>query len=77
MTARTLSQFKNLFDLCSFIETGTYAGDMTAEALKVFKEVHSIEVWEPLFRKAQKRFILFSEREPLFGRYHYPTYSND
>ncbi len=59
LTAETLTKFKNLFDIRSFLETGTYAGDTTAEASKVFKEVHSIEIWEPLYRKAQKRFLLF------------------
>ncbi len=59
LSAKQLSYFKELFELHSFIETGTYAGDTTAEALKTFKDVHSIEIWEPLYRRAQKRFALY------------------
>lgn len=56
LTSDQLSYFQNLFDLQTFIETGTYAGDTTAEAAKVFIEVHSIEIFRPLYEKAQERF---------------------
>jgi hypothetical protein len=60
LASKQLSYFKELFGLHSFIETGTYIGDTTAEASKIFKEVHSIEIWEPLYKAAQKRFAQYS-----------------
>jgi hypothetical protein len=56
LSSRELSRFKELFQLHSFIETGTYSGDTTAEASKIFDEVHSVEIWEPLYHRAQERF---------------------
>lgn len=56
LSSKQLSHFKDLFEIDSFIETGTYAGDTTEEAAKVFAEVYSIEIYEPLYEKAQKRF---------------------
>lgn len=67
LSQKTLSHFKELFGLNSFIETGTYAGDTTAEASKIFKEVHSIEIWEPLYRAAQKRFVSYPNVILYFG----------
>ena len=60
LSSQQLSTFKEIFGLHSFIETGTYRGDTTAEASKIFNEVHSIEIWEPLYREAQKRFAQYS-----------------
>ncbi len=60
LSSELLLSFKELFGIHSFIETGTYAGNTTAEASKIFKEVHSIEIWEPLYRAAQRRFALSS-----------------
>lgn len=59
LPSRLLNHYKELFGLYSFIETGTYAGDTTAEASRVFNEVHSVEIWEPLYKKAQERFASF------------------
>lgn len=56
LSSRQLAYYKDLFGANSFIETGTYAGDTTAEAAQVFQEVHSIEIWEPLYKAAQNRF---------------------
>lgn len=56
LPSQQLAYYKDLFGLHSFIETGTYAGDTTAEASKVFEEVHSVEIWEPLYSKAEQRF---------------------
>jgi tetratricopeptide (TPR) repeat protein len=39
-----------------FIETGTFAGGTTAEAARIFHEVHSIELSKELYEKAQIRF---------------------
>lgn len=51
-----LKYFGQEFNICSFIETGTYAGDTTAVASKVFDEVYSIEIYEPLYKRAKDRF---------------------
>lgn len=67
LSQEILSHYKELFGFESFIETGTYAGDTTAEASKVFKEVHSIEIWEPLYRAAQKRFASYPNVILYFG----------
>lgn len=56
LSSECLSHFKTLFGLDTFIETGTYAGDTTFVASKIFNEVHTIEIWEPLYRRAQNRF---------------------
>ena len=67
LSAKVLSNFKQLFDLDSFIETGTYMGDTTAEAAKIFGEVHSIEIWEPLYKAAKNRFAHFMNVKLYFG----------
>jgi hypothetical protein len=38
------------------VETGTYWGDMVDAMRAHFDEVHSIELYEPLFERAQRRF---------------------
>jgi FkbM family methyltransferase len=39
-----------------FIETGTYEGEMVAEVQKRFRTIHTIEIFEPLFRNAVEKF---------------------
>lgn len=39
-----------------FIETGTYEGEMVAAMQKRFHTIHSIEIFEPLFRMAVEKF---------------------
>ncbi|MDH5300719.1 MAG: FkbM family methyltransferase [Gammaproteobacteria bacterium] len=39
-----------------FIETGTFLGETTALASKIFSTVHSIELSEDLYNKAKKKF---------------------
>jgi len=67
LSAKVLSNFKQLFDLDSFIETGTYMGDTTAEAAKIFGEVRSIEIWEPLYKAAKNRFAYSKNVKLYFG----------
>jgi FkbM family methyltransferase len=42
--------------LRTFIETGTYEGEMVAAMQKRFHTIHSIEIFEPLFRMAVEKF---------------------
>lgn len=44
------------FGLKTFVETGTYHGDMTAAASQVFDQVYSIELHKPFYEKAIIRF---------------------
>lgn len=44
------------FGLNTFVETGTYHGDMTAAASRVFDQVYSIELHKPFYEKAIARF---------------------
>lgn len=43
------------FTIDSFIETGTYAGTTAELASKIFRDVFTIEIYEPLYINAQKR----------------------
>lgn len=42
----------------SFVETGTYLGDMLAAVRNHFDELYSVELSEELYQKAQQRFAL-------------------
>lgn len=42
--------------LAVFVETGTFQGDTLAQMLPYFEELHSVELSEPLWRKAVARF---------------------
>lgn len=67
LSSKQLSYFKELFKLHSFIETGTFSGNTTEQASKVFEEVHSIEIWEPLYLSAEKRFSAYPHVSLYFG----------
>ena len=44
------------FDIDTFVETGTYKGDMTAVAARHFSRVYSIELQDGFYQDAVKRF---------------------
>ncbi len=67
LSEEDLNRFKHEFNLCSFIETGTYAGDTTAVASQVFDQVYSIDIYEPIFKQAQKRFAQSKNIHLYFG----------
>lgn len=48
-----LREIQSLFSIDTFIETGTYLGHTTKIASEIFNQVHSIELSEELFEKAQ------------------------
>ncbi len=51
-----VKKLQKQFGLKSFVETGTYKGDMTAAARQVFDRVYSIELHLPFYEKAIARF---------------------
>ncbi len=51
-----LEQFKTLFGIDTFIETGTYLGNTAEEASKIFAEIHTIELQAEFYSLAKKRF---------------------
>ena len=51
-----LKRVVEIFHADVFIETGTLTGGTAAEAAKVFREVHTIELSHELFQKALERF---------------------
>lgn len=67
LSPEDLRYFKDQFNLHSFIETGTYAGDTTAVAAETFAEVFSIEISESMYKAAQKRFASHSNIHLYLG----------
>ncbi len=53
---RILEEYASAFDLHTLIETGTYAGDMVEAMKHHFDAIFSIELSEPLVRRARRRF---------------------
>ena len=51
-----LKGLSNAFGLDTFIETGTYLGDTSNAASKIFQSVHTIELSADLYQKAVERF---------------------
>jgi tetratricopeptide (TPR) repeat protein len=51
-----LKKIVDFFHADIFVETGTFIGNTTMEAAKVFQEVHTIELSRELFQKARYRF---------------------
>jgi hypothetical protein len=53
---RTIQEYQNKYQYTTFIETGTYLGDMVEAQKKIFRKIYSIELGLTLFDKATKRF---------------------
>lgn len=51
-----LQQLKTYFGIQIFIESGTFLGNTTAKAARIFDEVHSIEISPDFYTQALKRF---------------------
>ena len=65
-----LKRIKNLkikYDIENLIETGTYIGQTTKFASKIFTKVVSIEIFEPLFKFNKKLFNKSKNVDILFG----------
>ncbi len=51
-----LQQIIDVFNVDTFVETGTYTGDTALHAAKFFKDVHTIELHKKMYKQAKKRF---------------------
>src|SRR3990172_1923567 len=51
-----LQELATIFNLDTFIETGTFYGDTTAAAANIFNHIHTIELSPQLYQQAIKRF---------------------
>lgn len=64
---QVLDEFsKSLDDFNTFVETGTFMGDTAHMASRLFKKVYTIEIYEPLYLEACKRFSN-TNVEVIFG----------
>lgn len=52
-----LNTLKTVFNVDTFVETGTYFGNTAETAKNVFSEVHTIELSLDLFMQAQRKFL--------------------
>ncbi|MFA7347220.1 MAG: hypothetical protein WCZ86_05630 [Desulfurivibrionaceae bacterium] len=53
---KNLLDYATKYNLNFFVETGTFNGDMIEAMKDHFDELYSIELCQPLFEKAEKRF---------------------
>lgn len=62
-----LKKTRDDFSVDSFIETGTYSGITAELASRIFSEVFTIEIYEPLYTNAQKRLKSLNNIHFLLG----------
>ncbi|MDP3043285.1 MAG: hypothetical protein Q8N21_02695 [bacterium] len=53
---RVVKKYARKFKYSTFVETGTYKGDMVDAMKNIFSKIYSIELSPVLFAKAQERF---------------------
>ena len=58
---------QKIYNISTFIETGTYLGEMVWEVRKNFKKIYSIELDDFLFQTAKKRFAPFPNIQIIKG----------
>jgi hypothetical protein len=51
-----VKQYANKFQIKTFVETGTYFGDMVDGVKRLFETIYSIELDKGLYKQAQSRF---------------------
>jgi len=56
---RTVKRYAKQFSLNTLIETGTCGGEMLLATRKIFKEIHSIELSEFLYKFTKKRLAKY------------------
>lgn len=59
LSTEFLTLLKQEFNIDTFIETGTYAADTTAQAASIFESVYTFELDPHLFKAAQKKLHPF------------------
>ena len=64
---RTIADYQQKYGYTTFIETGTFMGDMVEAQKKNFKQIISIELGKELYKKAQKRFYNDSNVSIIYG----------
>lgn len=67
LSKKFLKKIVDCFDVRTFIESGTYAGDSTAIAETLFDVIHTMELSRCHFDQAQKRFARSSNIHVHFG----------
>lgn len=65
-----MQQIKRIFNPDIFLETGTYNGDTSILASSIFAEVHTIELFRPLYDQAKKNLSPYHNIFPYFGSSH-------
>lgn len=60
-------KYQEISNYSSFVETGTFLGDMIEAQMNNFNQLYSIELSEPLYLKAKKRFEGLPKVEILNG----------
>ncbi|MDP8217189.1 MAG: hypothetical protein P9M03_00485 [Candidatus Theseobacter exili] len=53
---KTVKEYAKIFSVETFIETGTYLGDMVDAVRDTFKKIYSIELDKTLYEQAKKKF---------------------
>ena len=53
---RTVKEYAKIFSVETFIETGTYLGDMVDAVRDTFNKIYSIELDNTLYEQAKKKF---------------------
>jgi hypothetical protein len=64
---RIVSSYASAFGPATFIETGTYFGDMDYAVKDMFQAIISIELSEELWKRAASRFRAYSHIQMLWG----------
>ncbi len=52
-----LKNLASFFRIETFVETGTFSGNTTAEAARVFRKVYTVELGEKMYKAAAQKFI--------------------
>ncbi|MFA7268811.1 MAG: hypothetical protein WC073_05665 [Sterolibacterium sp.] len=64
---RVIEEYRIRYGLGTFVETGTFRGDMVAAMLGRFDEIFSIEVFEPVYRQAAAEFGAYPHVHIVLG----------
>jgi hypothetical protein len=64
---RNILSLADLFNLSVMVETGTFHGQMIDATIHRFKQIHSIEIFEPLAMRAIHRFKGNPKVQILYG----------